>query len=971
MAKKITKDEIFEKGLLSEVINEAEKAIIVFDKLDVELGKVSKSYKSIIDNSSKNSKVSITELVNASKALNQITEETVRIEKEKIKNDRELEKARIEELRLQKAREKSIDDYNKKLEKQQQLEIKQARIIAEANRPYAKLSATLNQLRKDYKDLAVSGNENTEQAKKLRDEIVELDSKLKQVDATTGQHQRNVGNYTEAVKPLRVQLRELTMELQNMSETDPRFSEMATKAGQLRDKITDTKNVIQATAGSGVENLSKGLAGVGKVGINAFQGVEGALAIFGVESENVMRSLQKLQALAALSDALEGLGGLGDKITEIKASFMAAASQLGIFTTAKKVDIAVTETQVVATEGATIATNTLGKSMKALPIIAIIAGIAGLVAMIYSYVTSNEKAEQSIKKRKEQERLANEESKKAREYIGQESAEFVGLIVQLKNTNQNSKERAYLMSKINSTYGTTLKNIQDETLFQNQLNLAVKDYIESVKARYQIDRNQELINKNLQKQEELKIEIQRKRNSLLQQEIAYESAKKQFGQDAENSNAKQILDATTKSIQGLESELANAEKRLLSYGYSTLSLTEKAEQFNVVTQKETKSIKAKKEAIEKLTLVIAESISYHKEEIKLLEIKRKEIDAGEIQRADDMINARKRTLAEIRVLEAELLGDQKKIDEAKIQQIKDNLEVELDNIELGENEKKRLRLQAELDIKNIIDKSAEYQKQKQKEVLDSAKKMLDQSLDELKKNSELKAEQYDKDIQTQKDFQAQLQAQANAGNITAQQSIAQSIENEKKATLAKEKEQKKQQRIDDMKTLFNLINQNIDKGDNAGIATVKATASMALIKSIAGMFKGFAKGTKWRLGQEDNPLMSGVDGHVVRVDSSEAIVNGGLMNKAEKAGIRSTEQLVNSAIMYQTFNPNSIKMNDDRQVFNASSIEPITQRLESLEQTIKNKTEFRIEPYILHGIHKGLVQIQKDGNLTRKTIIKS
>lgn len=971
MAKKITKDEIFEKGLLSEVINEAEKAIVVFDKLDVELGKVSKSYKSIIDNSSKNSKGSITELVNASKALNQITEETVRIEKEKIKTDRELEKARIEELRLQKAREKSIDDYNKKLEKQQQLEIKQARIIAEANRPYAKLSATLNQLRKDYKDLAVSGNENTEQAKKLRDEIVELDSKLKQVDATTGQHQRNVGNYTEAVKPLRVQLRELTMELQNMSEADPRFSEMAAQAGQLRDKITDTKNVIQATAGSGVENLSKGLAGVGKVGINAFQGVEGALAIFGVESENVMRSLQKLQALAALSDALEGLGGLGDKITEIKASFMAAASQLGIFTTAKKVDIAVTETQVVATEGATIATNTLGKSMKALPIIAIIAGIAGLVAMIYSYVTSNEKAEQSIKKRKEQERLANEESKKAREYIGQESSEFVGLIVQLKNTNQNSKERSDLMSKINSTYGTTLKNIQDETLFQNQLNLAVKEYIESVKARYQIDKNQELINKNLQKQEELKIQLQRKRNELLQNQVSYEQAVRTFGQDAENSNAKQILDATTKSIQGLESELSNAEKRLLAYGYSTLSLTEKAEQFNVVTQKETTSLKAKKEAIEKLNVLLAESITYHKEEIKLLEIKRTTIDASEIERADQMILSRKKTLAEIRVLEAELTGDEKKIADARIQQIKDNLAVELENIELSENEKIRLKLQAELDIKNIEKKSLDDKKAMQKEAYDFAKKTINAELDELAKASERRQSILDKDIQTQKDFQAQLQAQANAGNITAQQSIAQSIENEKKATLAKEKEQKKQQRIDDMKTLFNLINQNIDKGDNAGIATVKATASMALIKSIAGMFKGFAKGTKWRLGQEDNPLMSGVDGHVVRVDSSEAIVNGGLMNKAEKAGIRSTEQLVNSAIMYQTFNPNSIKMNDDRQAFNASSIEPITQRLESLEQTIKNKTEFRIEPYILHGIHKGIVQIQKDGNLTRKTIIKS
>lgn len=331
-----------------------------------------------------------------------------------------------------------------------------------------------------------------------------------------------------------------------------------------------------------------------------------------------------------------------------------------------------------------------------------------------------------------------------------------------------------------------------------------------------------------------------------------------------------------------------------------------------------------------------------------------------------------------------IYGDE--IRELKIKQLEEQKRIELSNHELTEKEKLAIQKKYDLEILKLkegtiqaeeeADKKAdEKEKKRLEDMRDFRRQMLNELLDELKRQSEAREDQYEKDIQTQKDFQGQLQAQANAGNITAQQSIAQSIEAEKKATIEKAKEQKKQQQIEDIKTLYNLINQNIDKGDNAGVATAKATASMTLIKSIAKLFQGFAKGTKWKLGDEDKPFMSGVDGHIVRVDSSEAIINGGLMNKAEKAGIRSTEQLVNSAVMYQNYNPQMMRMNDDRLAFNSSasmmSIEPITQRLESLEQTIKNKSEFRIDPYIVNGIVKGVMETEKSKNLTRKNIYKS
>jgi len=65
---------------------------------------------------------------------------------------------------------------------------------------YDKLSKTLNEQRKRYKDLAAAGKESSAEAIKLRGDINELDKQLKKIDANVGQFQRNVGGYTQALE---------------------------------------------------------------------------------------------------------------------------------------------------------------------------------------------------------------------------------------------------------------------------------------------------------------------------------------------------------------------------------------------------------------------------------------------------------------------------------------------------------------------------------------------------------------------------------------------------------------------------------------------------------------------------------------------------------------------------------------------------------------------------------------------------
>jgi hypothetical protein len=98
--------------------------------------------------------------------------------------------------------EQTLANEELKIEIQQQR--KEIKEQAKANKgltgEYDVQSKRLRELRKEYKNLAVAGKENTEQAQKLLKEVTELDQKLKAVDKSVGQTQREVGNYKEQVK---------------------------------------------------------------------------------------------------------------------------------------------------------------------------------------------------------------------------------------------------------------------------------------------------------------------------------------------------------------------------------------------------------------------------------------------------------------------------------------------------------------------------------------------------------------------------------------------------------------------------------------------------------------------------------------------------------------------------------------------------------------------------------------------------
>lgn len=189
---------------------------------------------------------------------------------------------------------------------------------------------------------------------------------------TIGSLNNSINSTVKSTENLKTQLRAMTQEMQGLDPTSKRFKDLAIQAGQLRDTIKDTNAVINATAGSPMENLAGGFTKLGGIGINAFQGIAGAQALFGNDSEELMKLMAKLQGAMALGEAIKGLGGLKDTMTEVKAAFAAATVNSNLF---NKANIA----QAVSTGTATIAQKAMNAVMNANPVFLIVTGITALV----------------------------------------------------------------------------------------------------------------------------------------------------------------------------------------------------------------------------------------------------------------------------------------------------------------------------------------------------------------------------------------------------------------------------------------------------------------------------------------------------------------------------------------------------------------------------------------------------------------
>jgi hypothetical protein len=184
---------------------------------------------------------------------------------------------------------------------------------------------------------------------------------------------------TDSVKSLKTQLREAQQEVQVLAEkfgaTSREATEAAAKAAKLKDAIGDAKALTDAFNPDAKFNaLSGALGGVA----GGFSAVQGAMGLFGSESENVQKALLKVQSAMALSQGINSIMGAKDAFTNL-------AAVIGKTTIGQKL---LTAAQVVG--AATM--RVLNMVMNANPVLLLVTGVTALVGAMALLRSSQEAA---------------------------------------------------------------------------------------------------------------------------------------------------------------------------------------------------------------------------------------------------------------------------------------------------------------------------------------------------------------------------------------------------------------------------------------------------------------------------------------------------------------------------------------------------------------------------------------------------
>jgi len=617
---------------------------------------------------------------------------------------------------------------------------------------------------------------------------------------------------------------------------------------------------------------------------------------------------------------------------------------------------------------------------------------------------------------KKQKRIAEEQKAQA-EFVGKESSMYVGLLYALKQTNKGSKERAELIKTINDQYGTTLKNLQDETKFQNQLNTSIEKYIEYQKNKFTLNKNEERRQIILEKQYENDIKIREKREEIEKREA--EARSKRFG--TESFYAKQRLEKAENELTVLEDNARYYDRRLEVLAKTDLKLNGLNKTFDKQKDIQDKGVSSQKELnlYTSRYLEILAKIQQYRNQVRETELQ--DQLNKEIQKQKDSIsqigvpeNSKIESILQqqldfkLEALKKEYKANQD-VREEEFKQEKKKLEQKRDTYKVGTEEykkyqesindlekdyKKENEFLTEQNADNKLKIEQDYKKEKQnidKELFETweeyqtrqletqknnAEKQLQQQkdtfqkLDQLAKfsadyfiaQSERKINAIDKQIDAlnkQNDYMKDLAA---SGNITAQQSLAQNNKLIQDANKEKQKELKKQEKIKLAMTVFDAYNANLQSkelgGQNALVKTIK---DVSLLQAFINSLPAFMEGT------EDTGLngkgLDGKGGFLSVLHPNERVVPKQLNEKMK--GMTNLE-LSNLADDY--LRGNVIKQDT---VINTNwSTELIVSKLDSLEKAIINKEEYKAEVGeiiggVMHVVETIKTKNQRVRNITR------
>ena len=332
-------------------------------------------------------------------------------------------KDEITKLRAQmKELTSGTEEYKETADKLVQTEYQLKTAMSNARKDNSALKGSYNDLANQMSALKKVWKETTDEAVRADygQQINELNTQLKELDATTGNFQRNVGDYKNQLKLAKQELAQLT---EGTDAYNKKLAECAEIAHNMKEQQTLIKNSSK--------DLGDQLANATQIGtgmVAGFSALNAAMGLFGKESKDVQKTMLKVQQSMALVQGLKGMEGMFKKAQQlstalglVKATVVedtvvieantvaegqnAVATEASALATGK--DAAAKGAQATATKGATVAQKGLNAAMKANPLGAVLAIV---MALVTGYTLLKDKIDALINPQKAAEKRLREEA---------------------------------------------------------------------------------------------------------------------------------------------------------------------------------------------------------------------------------------------------------------------------------------------------------------------------------------------------------------------------------------------------------------------------------------------------------------------------------------------------------------------------------------------------------------------------------
>lgn len=207
-----------------------------------------------------------------------------------------------------------------------------------ASETYNSLSNRMAAMRKELRNIDVSTQEGMQSYRDLAAEINKVNDRLKELDAETGNYQRNVGNYTSGqvevvdnFKKLRQEIKQYRSDLLGLDEGTEEYNLTMQKLADAQFKLRDANETARWSANDLGEQLST-MNRVTNGLVGGFTAAQSAIALLGGDTEKLEQAFYKVQAAMSVVQGLQGLEGLTKDLPIMVRQFKAATSGLTAFT---------------------------------------------------------------------------------------------------------------------------------------------------------------------------------------------------------------------------------------------------------------------------------------------------------------------------------------------------------------------------------------------------------------------------------------------------------------------------------------------------------------------------------------------------------------------------------------------------------------------------------------------------------------